>query len=852
MDDRSDLACWWNLDERALYARLQCNGRGLSAEAASRRQAKRPPTSRLAGLWEGARFLLRRFASPLVLILLIAGAVSASLGEMGNALIIAGIVLVSVSLDAFQEARSAQAAQKLQQSVAQAATVVRDGQKIRVPATSVVPGDLLVLEAGDIIAADAWLVSSRHLQVNQALLTGESFPVEKRAAQPDGAVAQAIDAPRAVLAGTAIQSGNATAVAVLTGAQAELGRIGAEISKRDMPTTFDTDVQRFGYFIMRLTVFLVLFVLLVNAMFHRPWLESFLFAVALAVGLTPELLPMVVSVTLARGASRLARKHVIVKQLAVIQNLGTMDVFCTDKTGTLTEARIRLDRTVDVSGRPSASVATRLQVNSRYSMGAKNALDDAVLSACNATLDTWTLVAQLPFDFDRRWAGTLVRGPAGVQLIVKGAPEDVLGLCASYAPDGDAQPAALTDAVRQQAMETLHGMENEGLRVLAVASKPLAHTRASVEAGDASGMVLHGFAAFADPPKRGAASALKALRASGVRVKVVSGDSERVTRHVCAQLRLPVQGVLTGAQLSGMDNATLRSLVEKTTIFCRMTPGQKERIVLACKRQGHTVGYMGDGINDAPALHAADVGISVESATDVAREAASVILLRRSLGVVHDGVIEGRRTHINVFKYIMMGTSSNFGNMFSMAGAALFLPFLPMLPVQILLNNMLYDLSELPIPLDNVDAQDVASPRRLDIGLIRRFMFTIGPVSSAFDFITFYLLLKVLDATQAEFQTCWFVESLCTQVLVIFVIRTRANPLRSRPHGVLMAACVLVVATALWLPLGPLADLFSFVSPPPLFYLVLGPLVGCYLAAVQAMKRRFFLTERKRSPARRR
>ncbi len=849
MDDRPDLAGWWNLDEQALYARLDCNGRGLSAEAASRRQAQRPPRSRVARLWDSARFLLRRFASPLVLILLIAGAVSASLGEMGNALIIAGIVLVSVSLDAFQEARSAQAAQKLQQSVAQAATVVRDGQKIRVPATSVVPGDLLVLEAGDIIAADAWLVSSRHLQVNQALLTGESFPVEKRA-EPADAVAQAIDAPRAVLAGTAIQSGNATAVAVLTGAQAELGRIGAEIAKRDMPTTFDMDIQRFGYFIMRLTVFLVLFVLLVNALFHRPWLESFLFAIALAVGLTPELLPMVVSVTLARGATRLARKHVIVKQLAVIQNLGTMDVFCTDKTGTLTEARIRLDRTVDVTGRPSAGVATRLQVNSRYSIGAKNALDDAVLSAGHATPDAWTLLAQLPFDFDRRWAGTLVRGPAGVELIIKGAPEDVLGLCTSYTPDGEAPPAALTDATRQQALETLHGMESDGLRVLAIASRPLAHTRASVEASDASDMVLHGFAAFADPPKRGAASALKALRASGVRIKVISGDSERVTRHVCAQLRLPVQGVLTGAQLAGMDNATLRSLVEKTTIFCRMTPGQKERVVLACKRQGHTVGYMGDGINDAPALHAADVGISVESATDVAREAARVILLRRSLGVVHDGVMEGRRTYINVFKYIMMGTSSNFGNMFSMAGAALFLPFLPMLPVQILLNNMLYDLSELPIPLDNVDAQDVAAPRRLDIGLIRRFMVTIGPVSSAFDFITFYLLLHVLNATQAQFQTCWFVESLCTQVLVIFVIRTRANPLRSRPHGVLVAACVLVVATALWLPLGPLAELFSFVSPPPLFYLVLGPLVGCYLAAVQVIKRRFFIAELRRLPAR--
>lgn len=841
MDERPDVYPWWNEDEQTLYARLRCTSQGLDSQEASRRQALAAPQPRLARLQEGAVFLLRRFASPLVLILLIAGAVSASLGELGNALIIAGIVLVSVTLDAYQERRSAQAELKLQQSVAQKATVLRDGRSIRIPATSVVPGDLLALEAGDIIAADAWLVSSRHLQVNQALLTGESFPVEKSAAATDIETVQAIDAPRAVLAGTAIHSGSATAIAVLTGAQSELGRIGADISRRAKPTTFDLDIQRFGYLILRLTVFLVLFVLLINALFHRPWLESFLFAIALAVGLTPELLPMVVSVTLARGAVRLARKHVIVKQLPVIQNLGTMDVFCTDKTGTLTEARIRLDRTVDVEGRPSASAAALLQVNSHYLAGAKNALDEAVLSASGAPLDAWTLLTQLPFDFDRRWAGTLVQGPPGVRLIVKGAPQDVLRLCSAYAPGGGAATAPLTEAVRKTAGQTLHDMEISGFRVLAIASKAMPAASTSVDNDDASDMVLHGYAAFADPPKRGAASALKALRARGVQVKVISGDSELVTRHVCAQLQLPVEGVLTGTELAAMDTATLRGLVEKTTLFCRMTPAQKERVVLACKQLGHTVGYMGDGINDAPALHAADVGISVESATDVAREAARVILLRRSLGVVHDGVMEGRRTYMNVFKYIMMGTSSNFGNMFSMAGAALFLPFLPMLPVQILLNNMLYDLSELPIPLDNVDAEDISSPRRLDIGLIRQFMFVIGPVSSAFDFITFYLLLHVLKATEAEFQTCWFVESLCTQVLVIFVIRTRHNPLRSRPQGALAAACFLVVAAALWLPLGPLAGFFSFVSPPPLFYLMLAPLVVCYLAAVHEIKRRFIL-----------
>ncbi|HAP25435.1 MAG TPA: magnesium-translocating P-type ATPase [Achromobacter sp.] len=841
MNERPDVYPWWNEDAQALYARLGCTSLGLDAQEASRRQGLAAPAPRLGRLREDAVFVLRRFASPLVLILLLAGAVSASLGELGNALIIAGIVMVSVTLEAYQERRSAQAELKLQQSVAQKATVLRGGRSIRIPATAVVPGDLLALEAGDIIAADARLVSSRHLQVNQALLTGESFPVEKSAAVTDIWAEQAIDSPRAVLAGTAVHSGSATAIAVFTGTQSELGRIGADIASRAKPTTFDLDIQRFGYLILRLTVFLVLFVLLINALFHRPWLESILFTIALAVGLTPELLPMVVSVTLARGAIRLARKHVIVKQLPVIQNLGTMDVLCTDKTGTLTEARIRLDRTVDVEGGPSASAAALLRVNSRYLAGAKNALDEAVLSASGMSLDAWTLLAQLPFDFDRRWAGTLVQGPSGVQLIVKGAPQDVLRICSAYAPRDGAAPAPLTAAVRQTAGQTVQAMESDGFRVLAIASKVMPAASTSVDTDDASDMVLRGYAAFADPPKRGAANALKALRARGVQIKVISGDSEVVTRHVCTQLQLPVGGVLTGTELAAMDALTLRGLVEKTTLFCRMTPAQKERVVRACKQLGHTVGYMGDGINDAPALHAADVGISVESATDVAREAARVILLKRSLAVVHDGVLEGRRTYMNVFKYIMMGTSSNFGNMFSMAGAALFLPFLPMLPVQILLNNMLYDLSELPIPLDNVDAEDISCPRRLDIGLIRQFMFVIGPVSSAFDFITFYLLLHVLNATQAEFQTCWFVESLCTQVLVIFVIRTRHNPLRSRPNGALAATCFLVVAAALWLPVGPLAGFFSFVPPPPLFYLMLAPLVFCYLAAVHQIKRRFLL-----------
>ncbi|MDH2052056.1 magnesium-translocating P-type ATPase [Achromobacter marplatensis] len=841
MQDPNDGPFWWEQDDNTFLTRLRCTSAGLSAEAAALRQEPpQPPLSRLAALRLGVLALLHRFANPLVLILLIAGAISAFVGEIANFVIIGGIILISVLLDAYQEARSAGAAQRLQQSLAHWATVVRDGQPTRIAAAQVVPGDLLQLHAGDIVPADARLLTAQHLQINQALLTGESFPVEKRPGVSSDPVHAAIDTPNAVFAGSAVHSGNATAIAVLTGSHTELGQIGANIAKREKPTAFDMDIQGFGMFIMRLTLFLVLFVLLINALFHRPWLESFMFAVALAVGLTPELLPMIVSVTLARGAMRLAQKHVIVKQLPVIQNLGTMDVFCCDKTGTLTEAEIRLDRTIDLEGIASAPVAALLFVNSYFASGVKSALDEAVLSIKGATSNGWTLLGQLPFDFDRRRAAVLVQGTAGQLLIVKGAPDDVLRVCDQYTPKEGSPPQPLDTPARQRVSQTFRDLEQEGFRILAVASRSMQDARSAIDINDESGLVLHGYAAFMDPPKHGAAAALKSLRSSGVQIKIISGDSELVTQHLCAKLHLPVKGVLTGSELSLMDAAALRSKVERTTLFCRMTPSQKERVVLACKHLGHTVGYLGDGINDAPALHAADVGMAVDSAADVARDAARVILLRRSLSVVHDGVMEGRRTSMNVFKYIMMGTSSNFGNMFSMAGAALFLPFLPMLPVQILLNNMLYDISELPIPLDNVDASDMAAPRRLDIASIRKFMLIVGPASSAFDFITFYLLLHVLDANEATFQTCWFVESLCTQVLVIFVIRTSGNPFKSRPNAILVAASCLVVAVALWLPVSPLADFFSFTPPPAAFYLILAPLIISYLVVVQAIKLRFF------------
>jgi len=720
------------------------------------------------------------------------------------------------------------------------ASVLRGSRRVEVPATAIVPGDIVLLSAGDLVPADGVVLEARDFFVKQALLTGEPYPVEKRP-QPPAADARALDdASNAVFMGTSVISGAATVVVVRTGKDTAIGAIATSLTREPPPTAFEIGARRFGMLIMRLTVLLVLFVLLVNALFHRPWLESFLFAVALAVGLTPELLPMVVSVTLSRGALRMADKRVIVKRLAAIQNLGSMDVLCTDKTGTLTEARIRLERHVDAEGRPSARVLELAYLNSYFETGLKSPLDEAILEHKDIDAGRWKKIDEVPFDFERRRVSVLLDDGKRRMLAVKGAPDEIVGLCALCEEQGAERQRPVDDAVLERIRGQYHALESEGFRVLGIAWRevPLDHPHAVVS--DETELVLVGFAAFLDPPKASAGAALAALSASGIAVKIVTGDSERVTQHICATLNIPVTGVLTGREIAQLDDHALRARVEAVNLFCRVNPAQKERIINALRARGHVVGYLGDGINDAPPLHSADVGLSVDSAVDVAKEAADMILLEHDLGVLHEGVAEGRRTFANILKYIMMGTSSNFGNMFSMAGASLILPFLPMLPTQILLNNILYDVSEVPIPLDQVDAQEIASPRVLDMTFIRNFMLTIGPISSVFDFLTFFVLLAVLKANEALFQTGWFVESLTTQVLVIFIIRTRGNPLASRAHPVLAATSLAVVAAGALLPFTPVGSYFGFVPPPPAFYLILAAMVAGYLAIVEFAKRIFY------------
>ena len=826
---------WWK-DSALKAAQARAVATGLSAQEAAHGLVRHGPnrfgTRPERPVWWQ---YLSHLKNPLVLILLLASAISAASGEATNALIIACIVWMSVTLDFVQEHRAHRVAQKLSDSVMVRSTVLRDGKALSLPVSDLVPGDVVLLSAGDLVPADALVLQARDFFVNQAMLTGEPYPVEKRASAPE-VVNDLQEATHAVFMGTSVVSGSARVLLVRTGGATEMGEIAASVSQASAPTSFEVGMRRFGMLITRLTVLLVMFVLLVNGLLHRPLLESFLFAVALAVGLTPELLPMVVSVTLSRGAMRMAAQQVIVKRQTAIQDMGSMDVLCTDKTGTLTEARIRLERHVDPTGASCDRTLELAHLNSHFESGLKSPLDDAILAAAKAEVSAWTKIDEVPFDFERRRVSVLLQRGAERWLVVKGAPEDILALCTHCESADPLTPQRLDGPALARARGVCHVLEDEGLRVLAIAWRAVALDHPHAVVGDESQLVLAGFVAFLDPPKASAAQALQALQADGVAIKVVTGDSERVTRHVCAQLNLPVQAVLTGQDIAVMNDDALRARVSSTTLFCRVNPTQKSRVIRALRSRGHVVGYLGDGVNDAPSLHAADVGLSVDSAVDVARAAADMILLRQDLGILHAAVLEGRRTFGNIMKYIMMGTSSNFGNMFSMAAAVLFLPFLPMLPTQILLNNILYDLSEITIPFDKVDAEEIRQPRVMDMALIRRFMLTMGPISSLFDFLTFYLLLQVFQADEKLFQTGWFVESLCTQVLVIFVIRTHGHPLRSRPHPLLTVTSLAVVALALALPWTPLGATFGFTPPPPAFYGVLILMVGVYLALVEFVK----------------
>ncbi len=831
---------FWDRALPDLFEHLQATPAGLTSDEASRRLRRYGPNSlvpesRFAGLFSFFGF----FANPLVIILVIASGVSLALGEHVGGLIIIAIVLFSVLLNFLMEFQARHAVEDIQKQIAITAAILRDGREQELPTDQLVPGDIIRLNAGDLVPADGRLLEVKDLHVRESVLTGESLPVEKTAADLAKTMHGVADANNSVFLGTAVQSGMGTAVVVCTGKDTACGEIAYRLAMRPPETEFSRGIRHFGMMLTWVTMLLVLFVLLVNIVFHRPVLESFLFSVALAVGMTPEMMPMIITVTLARGAKRMTRKKVLVKQLAAIEDFGSIDILCTDKTGTLTEGEIVLDRHVDSLGKDNDDVLRLIYLNSHFEAGIKSPLDDAVLKHEAPSIAGYEKVDEIPFDFNRKRLSVAVRSADGDLFITKGEAESVFAICDQVTVDGVPQP--FDESRRAQAQATLKKLSADGYRALGVASRKVKRQDIFAVA-DEHAMTLIGFAAFLDPPKAGVLSVLNALKQNGISVVVMTGDNQYVTQKVAHDVGLDADRVLVGTQLDGMDDAAVAIQAENGAIFARVSPEQKNRVILALKARGHVVGYLGDGINDAPSLHTADVGISVMNGVNVAKDAAKIILLEKDLAVINDGVLEGRRSFANIMKYIIMGTSSNFGNMFSMAAASLFLPFLPMLPSQILLNNFLYDVSQVSIPTDNVDPSMEQRPKRWQIGFIRQFMTIIGPISSIYDFLTFGVLLWAFHASTNEslFHTGWFVESLATQTLVVFVIRTAANPLKSRPSKPLLMSVLIVVAVAVVLPYTPLGGLLKFTPLPVSLLATIALLAVTYLFLVQAVKSWFY------------
>jgi len=817
---------------------------GLSSAEAERRLGEFGPntiarTKRLHPVLA----LLKKFTSPLLLVLATASLISFFAGQRVNALIILAMIFISGIMDFVNTYRSERVADKLIERVRVTSTVIRDGREREVGLDSLVPGDVVVLSAGDVIPADCAVIEARDFFVDQAALTGESFPVEKRAADSiQAAEAETISADnvRAVCMGTNVITGYAKAVILKTGARTEIGGIAERLSEAGQETDFDRGIRRFSYFIMRITFVLVSFVFLANMLMDRPVLDAFIFAVAIAVGLVPELLPVIMTVALSRGSLRMSERQVVVKKLPAIQNFGSMDVLCTDKTGTLTEGRIVLVECVDIDRRESAETLVGAYLNSVYHTGIANPLDRAIIDFKSLDIGEFRKIDEVPFDFDRRRQSVIVERGGQRLLFAKGAPESVFGVCASFMSAGGIKP--FDAAARAAANEAFERLGEDGFRVIAVASAVVSGGRDVYSKADEQHLTLLGFAAFLDPPKAGVSETIKDLCRLGVGIKILTGDNEILTARICRDIGLEITGVTTGLELDNISDVELGKLVAEVNIFARISPQQKERVIKAIQKSGLVVGYLGDGINDTPALKAADVGISVNNAVDVAKETADIILLDKSLSVLRDGIIEGRKTFRNTLKYITMGLSSNFGNMFSMAGMSVILPFLPMLPKQVLFNNFLYDTSQLSLPGDTVDDDEIEKPQSWDFPFLRRYMMIFGLLSSVFDFATCFVLYYYFHLPEQQFQAGWFMESLATQVFVVYIIRTRKVPfLQSSPSKSLLATTMAAVLVGWLVPVFFLSrELFDFTPLPWPALVSVVVIVLVYLGLAEVVKRMFF------------
>lgn len=828
---------YWSQTPEEVLTRFGSSVEGLDgAEAVRRQRAVRPL---LLGREERAsplRLLLHQFRSPTTLLLLGATLLSLALGDLVDAAIILVIVGVSGLLGYYQEYRASDAVAALTARVRASAPVLRDGREVDVPVEEVVPGDLLRLEAGRTIPGDARIVEATNLYVDESALTGETFPVEK-AATPVSADAPLAKRASSLYLGTHVVSGTGTAVVVAIGRETEFGRISDRLRTAPPETDFERGVRHFGYLLVELTALLVVGIFAINVYLARPVVDSLLFALALAVGLTPQLLPAIISVNLATGARRMAARKVIVRQLTSIENFGAMTLLCADKTGTLTEGTVRVRSADDLAGRPSDRVLRLVYLNSAFETGFANPIDEAVRALRPVDLAAYTRRDEVPYDFVRRRLSILVESHDGWLMITKGALDRVLEVCTTVErPDGSIAPIA---EEWQRILDRLTTISGQGCRVLGVAYRRVP-PGTDLRAADEMEMTFAGFLVLHDPVKEDAAATVAELARLGIRLCLVTGDNPLVAAHAARQVlgREPV--VVSGSDLQAMSDGALRARAPTVDAFAAVEPNQKERIILALKRSGGVVGYIGDGINDAPALHAADVGISVEGAVDVAKESAQIVLLEKDLGVLVEGVREGRITFANTLKYIFMATSANFGNMFSMAGASLFLPFLPLLPKQILLTNLLTDLPEMTIATDTVDPETVERPRSWDLGFIRRFMLVFGLLSSVFDFMTFGVLLLLLHATPEEFRTGWFIESVVSAALIVLVVRSRRPFFRSRPGRQLRIATGAIAVVAVVLPFTPLGPLLGFVPPPLPVLAAMGMIVLLYIVSAEGVKRAFY------------
>jgi Mg2+-importing ATPase len=832
------------VEAETVLQKLQTSRDGLTQKEANRRLKELGPNvvaqdkrhSRL-------RLLGKALVNPLVIFLSVLAGISAATGDLRAAVVMAFMVVLGVVLRFVQESRADAAAAKLKAMISVNATVVRGGQTREIPLAQIVPGDIVHLSAGDMIPADIRLISCKDFHVIQSSLTGESFPVDKCDTAQETGEQGPLDLKNICFLGTSVERGAAEAVVVTTGLNTYLGSMASAIVGQEVQTSFDQGVTRFTWLMLRFMMVMIPLVFLINGLTKHNWQEAFFFAMAVAVGMTPEMLPMIVTVCLSKGAMAMSGKKVIVKRLNSIQNFGAMDVLCTDKTGTLTMDKVILEKHCDVTGADDQGVLLLAYLNSFFQTGLKNVLDRAVLAHEEKEeafkVPHYRKMDEIPFDFERRLMSVVVETPEGKnRLICKGAPEEVIKRCSQFELHGEFLP--MDHLFIGDLRDEYEVLSKDGFRVLAIAYKDL-ESQPAYTTSDEKDLILRGYVAFLDPPKDSAAPAIKALQSHGVGVKILTGDNELVSRKICREVNLEVDQVLLGVKIEAMTDAELAEVVEGIILFARLTPAHKQRLIKALQSRGHVVGFLGDGINDAPALHAADVGISVDSATDIAKETADIILLKKSLTVLDDGVMEGRKVFANILKCVRIGASSNFGNMFSVLGASVFWPFVPMAPIQILTNNLLYDFSQVPIPTDDVDPEQIAKPRPWSMHEISRFILFIGPCSSIFDYTTYFMMLYLFNcwdpANASLFQTGWFVESLLTQTLIIHVIRTNKFPiLQSRASWPVIVTTTLIMMIGVYLPVSPIAPALGFTPLPSLYWPLVFLTLVCYVFLTQGVK----------------